>query len=60
MCDLTTRHQAINERLFPLKEILFDGFPPLIPIEHKLVFKKINICSLVPVGCLSSTRIIDT
>ena len=44
----TASNKTVYERFLSLEHILVQDFPPVIAIQHKLVFEKVYICFLIP------------
>lgn len=49
----TSRYQTIDKRCFALKQVLVENFLQVIAIEDKLIFKEINVGSLIPISFLA-------
>ena len=44
----TSCNETVDQRLFPFEEILVQDFSPVVPVQYKLVLKKVNERSLIP------------
>ena len=45
---LTACNDAVDQWLFPLKEVFIEHLLPVIAMEYKLILEEINIGSLIP------------
>ena len=43
----TPCNETIDQRFFAFEQILVQNFPPVVPIQYKLVLKKVNERSLI-------------